>query len=92
MDIESTEVTHTLTVMSIKENQRSTLDYVELLLEAAELPAQDIDVKAFDDDLIEISAKLVALSVDGSELERISKKLLQKPFITQAYWSSSTLG
>jgi len=90
LDVEATEMTHILYVIAPKVQQKHTMDVVELVLEAAELPTRSLDITPFGDDEIEIAATLSAMSIDGSELERISNKLLQKGFITQAYWSTST--
>ncbi|MDP4535795.1 MgtC/SapB family protein [Alkalimonas collagenimarina] len=92
LDVEGTEMTHILYVIAPKPQQKHAMDVVELVLEAAELPSRSLDITPFGDDDIEITATLSAMSIDGSELERISKKLLQKGFITQAYWSTSTQG
>lgn len=92
LDIEGTEMTHILYVIAPKPQQKHAMDVVELVLEAAELPTRLLDITPFGDDEIEIAATLSAMSIDGAELERISKKLLQKDFITQAYWSTSTQG
>lgn len=90
LDVEATEMTHILYVIAPKVQQKHTMDVVELVLEAAELPTRSLNITPFGDDEIEIAATLSAMSIDGSELERISNKLLQKGFITQAYWSTST--
>lgn len=90
LDVEATEMTHILYVIAPKVQQKHAMDVVELVLEAAELPTRSLDITPFGDDEIEIAATLSAMSIDGSELERISNKLLQKGFITQAYWSTST--
>lgn len=92
LDVEATEMTHILYVIAPKVQQKHAMDVVELVLEAAELPTRSLDIMPFGDDEIEIAATLSAMSIDGSELERISNKLLQKGFITQAYWSTSTQG
>ncbi|MFN3899984.1 MAG: methyltransferase [Alishewanella sp. 34-51-39] len=92
LDVEATEMTHILYVIAPKVQQKHAMDVVELVLEAAELPTRSLDITPFGDDEIEIAATLSAMSIDGSELERISNKLLQKGFITQAYWSTSTQG
>ena len=92
LDVEATEMTHILYVIAPKVQQKHAMDVVELVLEAAELPTRSLDITPFGDDEIEIAATLSAMSIDGSELERISNKLLQKGFITQAYWRTSTQG
>lgn len=90
IDVESTEVTYILHVIADKQQQKHAMDVVELVLEAAKLPARGMEVTPFGNDDVEVEAMLAAISIDGEELDRISRKLLSKPFITQAYWSTST--
>ncbi|WP_407935282.1 hypothetical protein [Alkalimonas mucilaginosa] len=90
IDVESTEVTYILHVIADKQQQKHAMDVVELVLEAAKLPARGMEVTPFGNEDVEVEAMLAAISIDGEELDRISRKLLSKSFITQAYWSTST--
>ena len=56
----------------------------------AEQPINDLAVHAFGANEIEIEAQLLATSVDGEELDRLTAQLAAEPFISQAFWSPST--
>lgn len=90
LDVESAEVTSILYVIADRELQKPATDYVEMMLEAGHFPVNDLEIKPFGEHEVEITAKLVATSVAGEELDMISKRLMSRPYISQAYWSVST--
>lgn len=47
-------------------------------------------MSSFGDDEVEMTATLLATSVDSDELDRIAAELAAKPYISQAYWNTST--
>ncbi|POA99083.1 methyltransferase [Chromobacterium sinusclupearum] len=90
IDDDASEVTYQLCVISTREEQKQALAHVGDLLERANYPVGDLDVEAFGDDEVEMTATLLATSVDSDELDRIADELAAKPYISQAYWNTST--
>ncbi len=90
LDVSTAEITHILYVIANKHQQKAALNLVELCLEAAKYPSRDLEVSPFGEHEVEISATLAADSVAGDELDMISRRIMQKPYVTQAYWSTST--
>lgn len=90
LDVESAEVTSILYVIADRELHKPATDYVEMMLEAAKFPINDLEIKPFGEQEVEITAKLVATSVAGEELDMISQRLMTRSYISQAYWSVST--
>lgn len=91
LDVETTEVTNTIYVIAARERQRDALTLVERLLEDANHPINDLSVHAFGTNEVEIEAQLLATSVDGDELDRLTQQLAAESFISQAFWSPSTV-
>ncbi|WP_225547389.1 MgtC/SapB family protein [Chromobacterium violaceum] len=90
IDDDASEVTYQLCVIATREEQKQALAQVGQLLERANYPVGDLDVEAFGDDEVEMTATLLATSVDSDELDRIAAELAARPYISQAYWNTST--
>lgn len=90
IDTLAVEVTYTVYVIAQRDQQKKAMRMVEDALEAANHSTRDLDVHAFGNDAVEIEAVLLATSIEGEELDRITQRLAEQPFITQAFWSPST--
>jgi putative Mg2+ transporter-C (MgtC) family protein len=91
LDVEMAEVTNTVYVIAARERQMDARALVERILEQANHPINDLSVHAFGTGEVEIEAQLLATSVDGDELDRLTQQLAAESFISQAFWSPSTV-
>jgi putative Mg2+ transporter-C (MgtC) family protein len=91
INVEAVEVTHTVYVVTSRDQQKEALALLEETLESANYPIRDIKVHTFGESDVEIEAMLTATSVPGDELDNLAKKLAESPLIGQAFWSPSTL-
>jgi putative Mg2+ transporter-C (MgtC) family protein len=90
IDTEQVEATYTVYVIAQKERRKEALALLEQTFEAAEYPVRDVEVHPFGAAEVEIEAVLLPTSVDGDVLDRLTERLRQSPFISQAFWSPST--
>ena len=90
LDVPSVEVTNTLHLIVESDHQKHVLAQVSDLLEFSRYPVQDLEVRPFADDEVEIEATLTATSVDGDELDKLLARLSSLPAVKQAFWSPST--
>lgn len=90
LDVVATEVTNTVYVIAARDKKREALALLEKMLEEAKHPVNDLAVHAFGPNEVEIEAQLLATSVEGDELERLTRRLAAEPYISQAFWSPST--
>jgi putative Mg2+ transporter-C (MgtC) family protein len=90
LDVESVEVTNTVCVIADRARQKDVLALMELELERHRFPIQDLQVRAFGEEDVEIEATLTLTSVDGDELDAVVAKLTRHPAVRQAFWSPST--
>lgn len=90
LDVVTSEVTNTFHVIATRENKRDALAALERILEEANHPVNDLSVRAFGSNEVQIEAQLLATSVDGDELDRLAQRLSAEASINQAYWSPST--
>ncbi len=90
LDDVSSEVTYQVRVIAPREQQKPALAALEEELETASYPVGDLDMEVFGEDDVEIAATLLSTSVDSTDLDRVIAGLLRRPFVTQAFWSSST--
>ncbi|WFE68968.1 MgtC/SapB family protein [Thiomicrospira sp. R3] len=90
LDTLDTEITSTLTVIAPKEHQNEAFELMEVILEKAKYPFQDVEINAFGEGEVEIEAKLVSQSIDGDDFEKVVDRLRRSPFTTQVFWSAST--
>jgi putative Mg2+ transporter-C (MgtC) family protein len=84
------EVTNTIYVIANRIHQKEALTILESVMESANYSTRNLVIHAFGNDAVEIEAVLMATSVDGMELDKITHKLAELPYITQAFWSPST--
>jgi len=89
IDDKASEMTYTLCVVAPREEQKPAMVTVEALLEGHHYPIADLDVQPFGEEDIQISATLLATSVDSKELDSIVAHLSSKSFIAQAFWNPS---
>ena len=90
LDVPSVEVTNTLHLIVESAHQKRVLSAVTDMLEQSRHPMQDLDVRPFTDDEVEIEATLAATSVDGDELDALVERMLALPSVKQAFWTPST--
>jgi putative Mg2+ transporter-C (MgtC) family protein len=84
------EVTYQLCLVVDGEHQKRAVAALEALLEGANYPLGDLDVKPFGEDDVEITATLLSTSVKSEELDRIAEKLGEEDHVKQAFWNPST--
>lgn len=89
LDTNEMEITHILNVICAKEHQKSVLTTVENLLERQQIATHDLQVDAFGEEDVEITATLISSSANNEHLEKVVADLLLIPEILQAYWNSS---
>jgi putative Mg2+ transporter-C (MgtC) family protein len=90
LDTPAVEVTNTVYVIAPRARQKEVLRALEQYLEEANYPAHDLVIHAFGANEVEIEAKLMATSVDGNELDKLTQRLVASKFVSQAFWSPST--
>ncbi len=90
LDTTAVEVTHTVHVITSRDYQKTAMRLLEEALETAQYPTQDLEVRAFGEQDVEIEAALVSTSVDGDVLDRIVARLGGTNVVSQAFWSAST--
>lgn len=91
LDVETTEVTSTFYVIALRENKKEAFALLEKVLGNAHYQVNNLAVHAFGANEVEIEARLLATSVDGEELDTLAEKLAAMPYISQAFWSPSTV-
>ena len=89
LDAASVEVTNTVYVIALRDNQKEALRLLRDELRRSN-QAHDLTIHAFGEREVEIEAMLAATSVDRDELDALVKRLAASPLITQAFWSPST--
>lgn len=90
VDNTDTEVTYRVTALIRRTHQKEVLPWLEQKLEQANYPLSELDIEPFGDQDIEISAVLLATSIDGDELDALMKTLGEHPRIKQIFWRAST--
>jgi len=90
IDDQTSEVTYAVCVICDRQNQKATRDQLELLLEEANYPISDFDVRPFVQNEVQIFATLLSTSVSSDELDGVVDKLMTLTPASQAYWSPST--
>ena len=90
VDTEMVEATYTVFVIVQKNHQREALVILEHELEHSQYPTQDLNIHAFGEDAVEIEAVLTATSVDAVVMDGVISRMLEEPFVTQAFWNSNT--
>lgn len=87
---EATEITYSVTIIASRAQQKEALEVLEEALEAASYPAQEIDIELFGEEDVEITAVLLATSVNSDELDILIDLLRDQACVNQAFWSPST--
>ena len=90
LDVETAEVTNTIHLIASRDHRREALELLERALENVNHPINDLSIHAFGTNEVEIETKLVSTSVDGEELDRLTRQLAAEAFVSQAFWSPST--
>ncbi|HQR83390.1 MAG: methyltransferase [Polynucleobacter sp. 24-46-87] len=90
LDTQFVEVTNSVFIITPKHSQKKALKQFIATLEAAGYQTQDIEVKQFGSDEVEIQAVLTASSVDGERMDHLIAGLSNLDYVNQAFWSPST--
>ncbi|ELI6418576.1 TPA: MgtC/SapB family protein [Aeromonas salmonicida subsp. salmonicida] len=90
VDNTDTEVTYRVTALAQREYQKEVLHWLEEMMEQANYPLSELDIEPFGEQDLEISAVLLATSIDGDELDALMVKLAIHPHIKQVFWRAST--
>jgi putative Mg2+ transporter-C (MgtC) family protein len=90
IDTPDVEVTLTVHVIAPRERQKDAMRLLAQELERARLPARDMEIHAFGAGDVEIATVIMATSIEGDELDRVVKRLLEAGYVNQAFWSPST--
>jgi putative Mg2+ transporter-C (MgtC) family protein len=90
LDTSSVEVTNSVYIITPRRTQKTALKQFIGILEAAGYQTQDIKVRQFGVDEVEIQAVLTASAVDGDKMDSLIAQIADKEFVTQAFWSPST--
>jgi len=90
LDTQSVEVTNSVFIITPKHSQKIALKQFIGTLEAAGYQTQDIEVRQFGADEVEIQAVLTASAVNGEEMDQLIAQIADKEYITQAFWTPST--
>ena len=90
LDTSSVEVTNSVYIITPRRTQKTALKQFIGILEAAGYQTQDIKVRQFGVDEVEIQAVLTASAVDGDKMDGLIAQIADKEFVTQAFWSPST--
>jgi len=90
LDTSSVEVTNSVYIITPRRTQKTALKQFIGILEAAGYQTQDIEVRQFGVDEVEIQAVLTASAVDGDKMDSLIAQIADKEFVTQAFWSPST--
>ena len=90
LDVGSLEVTNTVYIIALRDQQNEARVLLEESLEAAKYPARQLVVHAFGEDQVEIEATLMTQSVNREDLDRLVAGLAVAPVVKQAFWSPST--
>src|SRR6516225_3415915 len=84
------EATNTIYVIAVKEKQKQARQLLEQALEEANYPIGDLVIHSFGTNEVEIEATLTATSIDGDELDHVTRQLAEHDSVIQAFWSPST--
>ena len=86
LDVASVEVTNTVYIIALRDNQKEALRLLRDELRRGN-QAHDLTIHAFGEREVEIEATLASTSVDRDELDAIVKRLAGNSAISQAFWS-----
>ena len=86
----STEATYEVRVTTDSDHLDQARELVETQLELAKHPVRRIEVIARETDTVELVATLVATTADPAELDKLTVRLGESPFIAHASWTVRT--
>lgn len=81
IDTPAVEVTNTVYVIAPRPKQKEAMQRLEQALEEANYPTGDLVVHPFGSNEVEIEAVLTATSVEGDELDRLTRQLTDQDCI-----------
>lgn len=90
LDTVSVEVTNSIYVITPKHAQKLALKQFIDILEKAGYQTQDVEVRQFGADEVEIQAVLTDSAVEGDQMDALIAKIAGMDYVSQAYWSPST--
>jgi putative Mg2+ transporter-C (MgtC) family protein len=90
LDLDSLEVTNTVYIIAMRDEQNDARHLLEESLRTANFPPRQVVMHAFGEGQVEIEATLMTQSVNREELDLLVAKLADNPKIKQAFWSPST--
>ncbi|OYY07024.1 MAG: methyltransferase, partial [Polynucleobacter sp. 35-46-11] len=86
LDTQFVEVTNSVYIITAKHSQKKVLKQFIATLETAGYQTQDIEVKQFGRDEVEIQVVLTATSVDGDRMDHLIAELSSLDYVNQAFW------
>lgn len=90
LDTESVEVTNSVYIITPKHAQKIALKQFIETLEHAGYQTQDVEVRQFGADDVEIQAVLTATAVNGDQMDALIASIASLDYVNQAFWSPST--
>lgn len=90
IDMNHSEVTATIFVISNKEHQKIAMSVLADQLDKINYPVDDLDVHAFGNNDVEIEAKMLATSIDNELLDHVVSEMTKLDYVRQAFWTPST--
>lgn len=91
IDDETSEATYSVCVICDRQHQQDIRDQLESLLETANYPVGDFDIRPFVQNEVQIFARLLSTSIDSEKLDCVVEKLISLNSVSQAFWSPSTI-
>jgi putative Mg2+ transporter-C (MgtC) family protein len=90
IDMNKSEVTATINIVVEKTYQKLIMSNLLKLLNEIQYPIDDLDIKTFGTNDVEIEAKMIATSMDNHLLDLVIDEMLKSDHVSQAFWTPST--
>jgi putative Mg2+ transporter-C (MgtC) family protein len=90
IDMNRSEVTATINIVVEKTYQKLIMSNLLKLLNEIQYPIDDLDIKTFGTNDVEIEAKMIATSMDNHLLDLVIDEMLKSDHVSQAFWTPST--
>ena len=90
IDMNKSEVTATINIVVEKTYQKLIMSNLLKLLNEIQYPIDDLDIKTFGTNDVEIEAKMIATSMDNHLLDHVIDEMLKSEHVSQAFWTPST--
>lgn len=90
IDADDVEVTYSINIISTEASAQAVLEKLERVLSAKKLPLRHTQVRAFADTKTEIEARLLPISLKGSDLDTLIGLMRKMPGVEQIFWRIST--